>query len=89
MIAETRVELEERYQPQIKSLTQENSQYKTEIEICRKDAERRMINHDDQVNTLLGSQLREMTKVLEEFDEKYTRKEKQLKIARDQNKQLK
>jgi len=38
---------------------------------------------------LLSEQLREMTAVLEEFDVKYTRKEKQLEVARDQNKQLK
>ena len=38
---------------------------------------------------MLSEQLKEMTAVLEEFDLKYTRKEKQLEVARDQNKQLK
>ena len=47
MVNDTRMELEERYQPQLKSLKQENNQLKTEIEICRKDAERRMLTHDD------------------------------------------
>lgn len=38
---------------------------------------------------LLSEQLRDMTAVLEDFDIKYTKKEKQLEMAREQNKQLK
>ena len=38
---------------------------------------------------MLSEQLKEMTSVLEEFDLKYSRKEKQLLTARNQNQQLK
>ena len=38
---------------------------------------------------MLSEQLKEMTAVLEEFDLKYSRKEKQLLVARNQNSQLK
>lgn len=42
-----------------------------------------------QTEQLLSGQLREMTQVLDEFDQKFTRKEKQLEAFRTQNKQMK
>jgi len=38
---------------------------------------------------MLSEQLREMTQVLDEFDAKFSRKEKQLETARNQGKMLK
>ena len=38
---------------------------------------------------MLNDQLKEMTEVLEEFDAKYTKKEKALQVAKQQNDQLK
>ena len=42
-----------------------------------------------QTEQLLSGQLREMTQVLDEFDQKFTRKEKQLDVVKQQNKQMK
>jgi methylthioribose-1-phosphate isomerase len=42
-----------------------------------------------EVEQLLSEQLREMTMVLDEFDKKFSKKEKQLETARHQNTQLK
>lgn len=75
--------MERQYGERIRHLKDKNSQLLAEQENYK------LGNRDPHAEQMLSEQLKEMTAVLEEFDLKYTRKEKQLEVARDQNKQLK
>lgn len=44
---------------------------------------------DEEVSNMMSKQLKEMTEVLDEVDQKYSRKEQQLLAAREQNQKLK
>ena len=74
--------MEQRYQETIRLLKQQNEEIK-----AGSDENRALLAHGSE--QMLSDQLKEMTSVLEEFDLKYSRKEKQLLTARNQNSQLK
>lgn len=74
--------MESRYQETIKMLKQQNESMKAGT-----DENRALMAQGSE--QMLSEQLKEMTSVLEEFDLKYSRKEKQLLVARNQNSQLK
>lgn len=70
-------------------LISENYRLKTLLENIPEPSEKDDRETQEASEQLIAEQLREMTAVLEEFDEKYSEKEVQLKQAMDQNAKLK
>ena len=63
---------------QISNLSEENGRLKSA-----------QSSKDEEVSSMMSKQLQEMTEVLDEVDKKYSRKESQLRTAREQNQKLK
>lgn len=88
---------EQFYSKEIEALKQEVKMWKNRFyeeqakNNQRESMEHSQISNHQTVDTeqMLSQQLKEMTEVLDEFDIKYSKKEKQLEYARDQYKQLK
>ena len=75
-------EMMQRHQEKVQILKQQNQ----ELKDGSNENRALLVQGSEQ---MLSDQLKEMTAVLEEFDHKYSRKEKQLDVARNQNAQLK
>lgn len=87
IVGRQRDDLEEKYNKKVELICEENKLVKDELLRLQKEFELKIENECTQ--QMLNDQLKEMTEVLEEFDAKYTKKEKALQVAKQQNDQLK
>ena len=87
VVGRQRDELEARYTQKLELMNEENKLVRKEL--LKLQAELEKNQQTDITQGILNNQLKEMTDVLEEFDLKYSKKEKALQTAKKQNQQLK
>ena len=87
VVGRQRDELEARYNQKLELMNEENKLVRKEL--LKLQAELEKNQQTDITQGILNNQLKEMTDVLEEFDRKYSKKEKALQTAKKQNQQLK
>ena len=87
VVGRQRDELEARYNQKLELMNEENKLVRKEL--LKLQAELEKNQQTDITQGILNNQLKEMTDVLEEFDLKYSKKEKALQTAKKQNQQLK
>lgn len=80
IVGRQRDDLEEKYNKKVELICEENKLVKDELLRLQKEFEQKIENECTQ--EMLNDQLKEMTEVLEEFDAKYTKKEKALQAAK-------
>lgn len=76
LVGRQRDDLEHRYNKKVELISEENQLVKDELMRMQTELQHKLENECTQ--EMLNDQLKEMTEVLEEFDAKYSKKEKAL-----------